>query len=276
MKRKLITINEALCNGCGDCIPGCPEGALQIIDGKARLVSDLLCDGLGACLGECPVSAITIEEREAEPYDEEKVMENLVRQGPNVVKAHLAHLKDHGEHAYLAQALTFLKEKEIPMSLEGQPSHENHAGCPGSRSMSFVPPQQAGSPVASPSALTHWPVQMHLVSPMAPQYQGADVLLAADCVAFAMGDFHSKWLSGKRLAIACPKLDDGQEIYADKITALVDQAKINTLTVMIMEVPCCRGLLQTAQNALAKATRRIPLKLVVISLQGEVKSEQWA
>ncbi|MBN8215371.1 MAG: 4Fe-4S binding protein [Spirochaetes bacterium] len=274
MKRKLITIDESLCNGCGECIPGCPEGAIQVIEGKARLVSDLLCDGLGACLGECPVHAITIEEREAEAYDEEKVMENLVRQGPKVIQAHLAHLKDHGEDAYHAQALAYLKKKEIPMSLESQPVHGAHAGCPGSRSAVFAPSAQPVS-AGSPSALTHWPVQLHLVSPMAPQYRGADVLLAADCVAFAVGDFHGKWLAGKKLAIACPKLDDGQEIYLQKITAMVEEAKINTLTVMIMEVPCCRGLLQLAQEGIAKASRKIPLKAVVVSLEGELKSEEW-
>ncbi|MBN1674199.1 MAG: 4Fe-4S binding protein [Kiritimatiellae bacterium] len=284
MRRKIITIDEQTCTGCGLCIPNCPEGAIQLIDGKARLVSDLFCDGLGACLGHCPEGAITIEEREAEPYDEEKVMTNIIKQGPNVIKAHLEHLKGHGQQAYLETAIACLERagEQNPLARgaeAGQPHplHEAmHGGCPGSRSMRFE--QAAPAPAAGgeqPSQLTHWPVQLHLMSPQAPPYQGADVLLAADCVAYALGAFHAKHLKGRALAIACPKLDEGQDRYLAKIRALIDEAKINTLTVMIMEVPCCGGLLRLAQQAAAQATRKVPVKCVTIGIRGDVLGEEW-
>lgn len=281
MKRKIISIDEEKCNGCGNCIPGCPEGAIQMIDGKARLISDLFCDGLGACLGECPEGAIIIEEREAEPYDEKKVMANLVKQGKNVVAAHLTHLKDHNEQEYLKQALEYLKENHMEDPLEGMKTMNMHAhggGCPGSRSMEFAGSRPAAVEELEgnrPSQLAHWPIQLHLISPTAAQYQGKDVLLAADCVPFAMGDFHKDYLKGKSLAIACPKLDEGQEVYLEKLTAMIDQAKINTLQVMIMQVPCCGGLLRLAQEAAARASRKVPVKCTVVSLQGDILQEQW-
>lgn len=280
MKRNIITIDEQKCTGCGLCIPNCPEGAIQMIDGKARLVSDLFCDGLGACLGHCPEGAITIEEREAEPYDEARVMENVVQHGENTILAHLKHLKEHGQNEYFQQAVAFLQEKGIenPLLKEtnatgGAPAH---GGCPGSRSMSFKQADAGGEESGPrPSRLTHWPIQLHLLSPMAPQYQGADVLLAADCTAFSLGDFHKDYLRGKALAIACPKLDEGQEVYLEKIRALVDDAGINTLTVMIMQVPCCGGLLQLAQQAVSTAARTVPVKCIVVGLQGEIIKEEW-
>ena len=289
MKRKIIEIDEQKCNGCGDCIPACPEGAIQLIDGKARLISDLCCDGLGACLGHCPQGAITIEEREAAPYDERLVMANIIRQGPNVIRAHLDHLHEHGETEYLAQAVAVLKQNRVANPLHQEhklmtqtetATPHAHAGCPGARSMNF-----AAAPAATPahdndgghhpSQLTHWPVQLHLISPAAPQYRGKDVLLAADCVAYAMADFHRDHLAGKSLAIACPKLDAGQETYTAKLRALIDDAKINTLTVMIMQVPCCMGLLNLARAAAAQASRKVPVKCVVVSLKGEVLQEEW-
>ncbi|NQT94094.1 MAG: 4Fe-4S binding protein [Lentisphaerae bacterium] len=282
MKRSIIKIDEEKCTGCELCIPNCPEGAIQIIDGKARLVSDLCCDGLGACLGHCPEGAIEIEEREAEPYDESTVMENIIKQGDNVVMAHLEHLKEHGESEYLKQAVAVLEEKGISNPLEkakgGVPGHHGMApgGCPGSRSMKFDDAAAAGDETGTrPSALTHWPIQLHLMSPNAPQYQGKDVLLSADCVAFSLGDFHKDYLKDKTLAIACPKLDEGQDVYVEKIRALIDDAKINTLTVMIMEVPCCSGLLMLARKAAEEATRKVPLKSVVVGVQGSVLSEEW-
>lgn len=284
MKRKIITIDADKCNGCGLCIPNCPEGAIQLIDDKARLISDLFCDGLGACLGHCPEGAITIEEREAGAYDEKRVMANIVKAGPNTIKAHLEHLNGHGEKEYLKQAVEFLKEKNIPnpmeenMSKASEHAHEHATGgCPGARTIDFSD-KGAGSATLEgerPSQLRQWPVQLHLVSPMAPYFKGKDVLLAADCTAFAAGDFHKDFLKGKSLAIACPKLDDGQEVYTEKITALIDEAKINTLTVMIMQVPCCGGLLEMAKQAAEKAKRKIPIKCIVLSLQGEVLSEDW-
>jgi NAD-dependent dihydropyrimidine dehydrogenase PreA subunit len=289
VKRKIIEIDERKCDGCGDCIPACPEGAIQLIDGKARLISDLCCDGLGACLGHCPQGAITVQEREAAPYDERMVMANIIRQGPNVIRAHLDHLREHGETEYLAQAVAVLEENRLenPHQQENKPmlptetaAPHAHAGCPGARSMHF-----AAAPVATPatdnnggpraSQLTHWPVQLHLISPAAPQYRGKDVLLAADCAAYAVADFHKDHLAGKSLAIACPKLDAGQETYVAKLRALMDDAKINTLTVMIMQVPCCMGLLNLARTAAAQASRKVPVKCVVVSLKGEVLQEEW-
>ena len=279
VKRKIINIDREKCTGCGLCIPNCPEGAIQMIDGKARLISDLFCDGLGACLGHCPENAITIEEREAEPYDENRVMENIVKQGENTILAHLRHLKEHNETVYLNQALAYLKEKGIQMKQgisERTASFERGGGCPGSRSMAFAEKQRLDVPAAgNHSALTHWPVQLHLISPMASQYQGADLLLAADCTAFSAGNFHSKFLKGKSLVIACPKLDEGQDVYLAKLQALIDEAKINTMTVLVMQVPCCSGLLKLAKQAAGKAKRNVPIKAVVLSLQGEILQENW-
>ena len=280
MKRKIIKIDEGKCTGCEECIPNCPEGAIQIIDGKARLISDIMCDGLGACLGHCPEDAISIEEREAEEYDERKVMENIVKAGPNTIKAHLFHLRDHNQNEYLQQAIDYLKENNIEIPIEKKESViQPHVptGCPGAKTMSFKKGLETGEQSAGrrPSQLTHWPIQMHLISPAAPYYKSADLLLAADCVAFVLGDFHKDYLKDKSLAIACPKLDSNQDIYLEKLTALIDEAGINTLTVMTMQVPCCSGLLHLAREAASKAKRKIPIKHIVVGLQGEILNEEW-
>ena len=280
MKRKIIKIDLEKCTGCGKCIPDCPEGALQMIDGKARLISDLFCDGLGACIGSCPEGAISIEEREAQEYDEKKVMENIIKQGPNTIKAHLSHLKDHGQEDYLKQAIEVLKDKNINIPVGGghaRPANkEIPCGCPGMKTMDFTQDQKetvvSGSQA---SALRQWPLQLHLVSPLAPYFKEKDVLLSADCVAYALGDFHSKYLQGKSLAIACSKLDSDKETYIEKIKFLADEAKINTLTVMIMEVPCCAGLLEIAKQGLAAAKRKVPLKCIVVGIKGNIISEEW-
>ncbi len=277
MKRKIIEIIEEKCDGCGQCLPECPEGAIQIIDGKARLISDLFCDGLGACIGHCPTGAIQVIEREAEPYSEARVMENVTRQGQNTIKAHLQHLQDHGEVDFLKQALTFLKEHDIavPEWKTEVLACAQGPSCPGSQNTVLI--DQIQAPDASPdvpSALSHWPIQMHLVSPMAPQFVGSDLVLAADCVAFTLGNFHQKFLPGKTLAIACPKLDQQQEIYLEKLKVLIDQAEINSLTVMIMQVPCCRGLTMLAQQAAEMSDRKIPVKQIMVGIQGEILQEQ--
>ncbi len=275
-KRQIIKIDEKKCNGCKLCIPNCPEGALQIIDGKARLISDLFCDGLGACIGHCPQGAIAIEEREAEKYDERKVMANIVKQGPNVIKAHLEHLKDHNQDKYLKEAVDYLKEKGLDVPLKEERQAPMHAGCPGSKVMDFRSKETKGDESGvRASELRQWPLQLHLVSPMAPYYQKADVLLSADCVAYTVGDFHKDYLKGKALAIACPKLDEGQDVYVEKIQSFIDDAKINTLTVMTMQVPCCGGLVAIAKEGAAAAKRKIPVKSIVVSLQGEILSEEW-
>jgi ferredoxin len=302
MKRKIIHIDHELCNGCGQCIPGCPEGALQVIDGKARLVSDLFCDGLGACIGECPLGAIRVEEREAQAYDERQVMENIVRQGAGTIRAHLEHLRHHGEEGYLREALAVLEEKGLSAAAAGEVAgcgepraaqasggggdrgdRGGGGGCPGARSMSFesAPRDQAArgpAPAvaqsgAAGSALRHWPVQLHLIPPSAPYFRDADLLLAADCVAYAHGDFHRQLLAGRSLAIACPKLDTNQDIYLDKLVALIEHAGIRSLTVATMEVPCCRGLLALVRQAAAQAKRSVPVTWIEIGVQGEVLRE---
>ena len=274
-KRKIVNIDENKCNGCGICVPNCQEGALQIIDNKARLISDLFCDGLGACLGHCPEGAITIEEREAKPYDERKVMEdNIVPKGKNTIKAHMEHLRDHGASNYLDEAISYLKENNIENPLKEENKMNHFQGCPGSKTMEFKE-KEGIEEGERPSQLRQWPVQLHLVGPAAPYFQNSDLLLAADCTAYSLGDFHKNYLKGKSLAIACPKLDSNQEIYTEKIQQLIDDSKINTLTVLTMEVPCCGGLLHMAKQAAEQAERKIPIKSIVVGLQGNIVSEEW-
>lgn len=294
MKRTIIKIDEERCNGCGNCVQGCHEGALQLINDKAVMVSELYCDGLGACIGECPVGAIVLEEREAEPYSEVAVMERIAPKGQNVILAHLKHLQEHGEKKLLKEGVEYLKNHRIEVDLSSIQQSETHlgCGCPGSAAKSWgkaeptyeacaVPGQAAkAKPVFSmvqeqPSELRQFPVQLHLVNPQAPFFQGADVLLAADCTAFAAGNFHSRFLKGKKLAIACPKLDSNMEHYLEKLESMIDDARIDTLTVVIMEVPCCGGLLGVAKAARDRASRNIPIKAIVLTVQGEVKSEEW-
>jgi ferredoxin len=277
-KRNIIKINEEKCNGCAACIPNCPEGALQVIDGKVRLISDLFCDGLGACIGHCPEGAITIEEREAEKYDERKVMDNIIKAGKKTILAHLNHLKDHGEQTYLKQAMDVLHEKGITIPFNAEQEKPKHAacGCPGAQMKDFTKEKQHTCDEHGPrqSHLKQWPVQLHLVPPNAPYFQGSDVLLVADCVAYAVADFHKNHLQGKSIAIACPKLDSNLESYLEKLTALIDEANIHTLTVMTMEVPCCRGRLALAQQAASQTKRTIPIKSVIVSIRGEILKEE--
>lgn len=309
MIREVVKIDEDLCDGCGQCIPGCHEGALQMIDGKARLISDLMCDGLGACLGHCPQGAIAIEKREAEPYNETKVMEIMVEKGENTVVAHLLHLKEHNEMEFLREGVAYLKdhEEELPFDIHQVMSRVHHArveeeqlacGCAGSEARSFQPQSANGHQVAplatgvaaaatgafsvahtaqaeQPSELRQWPVQMHLINPGASYFQQADLVLAADCVAYSLGNFHTKWLKGKSLVIACPKLDSGIESYVSKLRALIDESKINTLTVMMMQVPCCGGLLQMVKMAAGQSERNVPVKSVIVGVEGEILRDEW-
>jgi ferredoxin len=276
MKRKIIHIDEDMCDGCGECIPECPEGAIQIIDGKARLVSDLFCDGLGACLGSCPNDAITIEEREAEPYDERLVMERIVEGGPSLIEAHLRHLKDHGATDYLQEAVSYLEENGIDVpTITGGEAHACAGTCPGREARTLETTEGEERAASTASRLGHWPVQLHLLSPIAPYFKEADVLLVADCVAYALAGFHDRFLAGKSIAIACPKLDSNKDAYIEKLRLMIDEAKINTLTVIKMEVPCCSGIVRLAQEAASRASRKVPIKSITVSIRGEIIDEKW-
>jgi Fe-S-cluster-containing hydrogenase component 2 len=271
-KRKIILIDEQKCNGCGLCIPNCPEGAIQIIDNKARLISDLFCDGLGACIGHCPQGAISIVEREAQKYDERKVMENIVRQGPNVIKAHLMHLREHNEQGYLKEAVSFLNEKGLknPLDDEKKALHMQHQGCPGSRMMEFSKKEKpSGNSIkTAESELGNWPVQLMLVPPFAPYLNNSDILIAADCVPFAYPSFHEGLLKGKVLLVGCPKLDD-LDIYREKIAQIIENNSIKSITYAHMEVPCCFGLISIIQEEISNSKKKIPFEEVIIGIKGE-------
>jgi len=276
-KRKIINIDLNKCNGCALCIPNCPEGAIQIIDKKARLISDLFCDGLGACLGHCPQGAITVVEREAEEYNERMVMENIVKQGKNTIIAHLKHLKEHNQAQYLQEALDFLKERKIEVGF-GQVAlygsgHAEHglSGCPGARLMDFRKDEalKKGKAVSSrESQLRQWPVQFRLVSENASFLQNVDLLIAADCVPFAYADFHEDLLKGRTLLVGCPKLDD-LAIYEEKLGQILKNNDIKSVTYAHMEVPCCFGLGQIIQTAIQTSGKKVNFKETVISIRGE-------
>lgn len=275
MKRQIILIDESLCDGCGQCAEACPEGAIQIIDDKARLISDIFCDGLGACISDCPVGAISIEEREAEEYDERKVMKNVMEKGENTVIAHLRHLKDHGETGYLKEALDFLEERGMTVNLADSVSEQDQPEIPMAMPHQHTQERAHAFAPSEGSALGHWPIQLHLISPNAPQYRGADLVLSADCVAYASGEFHKEFLKGRSLAIACPKLDSSLDRYIEKLIALIDESKIRTITVVTMEVPCCQGLTRLVEEAMRKAERKVPVELVVLSTDGQVINRDW-
>ena len=268
--RKVISIDAKLCNGCGLCIPNCPEGAIQIIDNKARLVSDLFCDGLGACLGKCPQGAISIEEREALEYSETEVMKNIVTQGADTIKAHLTHLKDHGERVYLSQALEYLRAHNIDTGFQDTTS-QPHKGCPGMRAMDMRRAPKAEQEVSTASRLMQWPVQLHLVNPEAAYFDNADLLVAADCVPFAFADFHAKLLQGRIVVIFCPKLDAAHDEYVKKLAQIFRRNTIKSITLVHMEVPCCFGVVKIVQAALAESQKDIPIKEYTITIKGELE-----
>lgn len=295
MIREIVKIDEELCNGCGDCIPNCHEGALQVIDGKARLVSELMCDGLGACLGHCPEGAITIEKREAEDYDEVVVISQMISAGKATVFAHLKHLQEHGETGFLNEALSFIKANRDAMPFKISEVHDllhnnqkvnsttadagscSTGSCPGTAAQAFDASgiKMAAPSTEVPSALSHWPVQMHLINPAASYFHGADLLVAADCAGFTYGNFHNDFIKDRKVIIGCPKLDQGTDSYIQKLVQLIDNSKVNTITLVIMEVPCCGGLSQMVKIATQTASRKVPVKEVMISIKGEVLSEEW-
>lgn len=270
MKRDIITIDEDKCNGCEQCIPGCPEGALQVIDGKARLVSDLFCDGLGACLGHCPTGAMEIEQREAEAYDEFKVMANVVKGGENVIKAHLKHLNNHGEKKYLAQAIEYLNQNNIKV-----PEFEEKlpCGCPGTLQQDLrnnKKENKSAKVQEMNSELNNWPIQLKLMNPNAPYLHKADLVIAADCTAFSYPNFHSKFLKDKVLMMLCPKLDTDINAYVEKLSDIFEKQEIQSITIVHMEVPCCGGVEIIVKRALEQAKKYIMVKDYTISISGEI------
>lgn len=241
MKRQVVRIDEEKCNGCGACLPACAEGALQIVDGKARLVADRLCDGLGACLGVCPQGALLIEEREAADFDEAAVQ---------------AHLHPHQ-----------------PEQAAEQPYG---CGCPGTHTR--VPagtntPSGLPDVASEPSALGQWPVQLKLLNPAAPFLREADLLIAADCVPFAYAAFHRDLLRGRALAVGCPKLDDAQA-YVEKLAQIIERNRPRSITVAYMEVPCCGGLVSIVREAARRSGYSLPVETVKVALDGTVAEKQ--
>ena len=236
--RQIIKIDEELCNGCGACVPACVEGALQVIDGKARLVSETYCDGLGACLGECPQDAISFETREAQEFDDAAATAHAAQSGKPI------HAHDHGGFA-----------------------------CPSAKTIDRTKDAAGESPMASgeiASELRQWPVKLYLVNPTASYFANADLLISADCVPFAYGALHPDFLRGKTLVTGCPKFDD-VELYAEKLTEIVSANNIKSITVLQMEVPCCSGMQRLAEHAVAASGKRVPIEVVTIGLSGEVK-----
>ena len=229
--RNIVKIDQEKCNGCGECVTACAEGAIEIIDGKAKLISEIYCDGLGACLGECPQDAITIEQRDAEEFDEE------------ATKSHLEEMEDQQDSSGFV--------------------------CPGSKAMKLRETSAPGKSEAGDvsSQLAQWPVQLTLVSPQAPYFKGADLLLVADCVPFAMGDFQNKILKGQSIAVGCPKLDN-TEFYIEKFTQILNANDLKSLTVVHMEVPCCSGLTYIAQESIARSNVKLSFEDITIDLKG--------
>jgi ferredoxin len=253
--REIIRINEDLCDGCGECITSCAEGALEIIDGKAKLKGEILCDGAGACLGSCPTGALTIEKRESEDYSEEAV------------------------HANLRSAASAARQPVSPIPF---PMHAVHGGgCPGSAMRQFGPPSVATAVAATTTVslsgnltprqtqLRQWPVQLMLVSPQAPYFKNADLLIAADCVPFAFADFHERFLKEKALVVGCPKLDDLPH-YFDKLTAIIQANNLKSIEVLKMEVPCCNGIAQAAIEARKRAGVDVPVTVTTVGVQGDI------
>lgn len=248
-KRQIVEIDEEKCDGCGQCIIACAEGALELVDGKAKLVSDVYCDGLGACIGECPQGAITITEREAEEFDEEKVHERLKEM----------------ETASKEKAGQPLAESELP------------CGCPSSVSMSLKSgkstPASGRGDADVVSRLGHWPIKLQLLAPQAPFLKGSDLILMADCSAASYPNLHRDFLADRAIALGCPKLDD-LEAHIEKLTQVLETAKPRSLTVLYMEVPCCRGFVFAARKAAEKAGVDVPIKAIMIGRTGDVLREE--
>lgn len=244
MKRNIVVIDEDKCNGCGLCTNACQEGALQLIDGKAKLISESYCDGLGHCLPECPTGAITIEEHEVEAFDEEAVNANIKK----------AKLQKSQEDTKMAEPLA--------------------CGCPGShaRAIERTPisaqKAQVDNMQKPESQLRQWPCQIKLVSPQAPYFNNSHLLVAADCTAYAYANFHEEFMRNKITIIGCPKLDEGD--YSEKLAAILSYNNIKSVTVLRMQVPCCSGITNAVKNALIKSGKMIPWNVVTITTDGQI------
>ena len=264
--RSIIHIDEEKCNGCGQCVNACAEGAIQLIDGVAKLVSETYCDGLGACIGECPTGALWIEQREADDYDVDATREHLERIGRDPDAAHDPNAPHEEEHAETQETLAGGCLGSAVQSF----APAARAGCPGSAARTFSAKAQQGR-TGQESALGQWPVQLTLVPPTAPYFQGADLLVTADCVPFAYADYHADLLAGKAVVVGCPKLDDAQ-FYVDKLAAILAASDIRSITVAIMEVPCCGGLTRIVARALEQSGKDLPVEVVTIGVRGERKT----
>jgi len=266
--RKIIKIDEEKCNGCGLCIPSCPEQALQIVETKngpkVRLVKELYCDGLGACLGNCPTGALEVVETEAEQYDDAATIEHIKKVAPEMLETHIKHMKEHGMYTQENSN----KEDNLP------------CGCPGTISSSWNTSSQKNNienntihnvSQSIESKLTNWPIQLTLVNPSAPYFQNADIVIAADCTAFSYGNFHNEFIKDKILIIACPKLDD-IEFYKNKLTQMFKTANIKSVSVVNMEVPCCLGIQNIVKEAIKNSGKKIPYCDTTIGIKGNIIS----
>lgn len=275
MKRTIITIDEQKCTGCGACITGCPEGALQLVNGKAQLANESYCDGLGACIGTCPQGAITVEERDAATYNEATVIKNIARQGDDAVRTHLHHLKTHKQYDDLHIAEQYLKKHKSSSSSQVT---SLPCGCPSSMNKDFRNNAHTPSPHTTcaaatiPSALRQWPIQLRLVDPHASFFENAHLCVTADCVPFTYGNFHEQFLRDKTLVMFCPKLDTTLDMYVEKLTAIIRDNAIQSISVVRMEVPCCRGTMMLVHNAVAQAGKKVDVREHVISIRGEISS----
>ena len=258
--RKIIQIDEEKCDGCGLCIPSCPEGALKIVETptgpKARLVKESFCDGLGACLSDCPQGALTVKEEVVEKYDEEGVIDHIKQKSPELLKKHLSHLKEHSE--------------ELPQ----HHSHAKLSACPSAQMLHWKgEKEECEQKVELDSELRQWPIQLHLVPPSAPYFRDADLVIVADCVPFAYANFHQDFLKDHAIVIGCPKLDDVNK-YIEKLAQIFKVAEPRSIKVLHMEVPCCYGLLHLAKEALTLSGQNIPLEVLVIGIKGEMISKE--
>lgn len=259
VKRKIINIDDELCNGCGDCVPSCPEQALQIVETpngpKARLVKEFFCDGLGACLGVCPTGALTVTEEEVEPYDEEATVARIKEKAPAMLKTHLKHMKEHGAE---------LLEKHEHNSDKG------NCACPSAKVMQWEDEERSEEKTPrSRSQLRQWPVQIYLVPPNAPYLVNADLVVIADCVPFTYANLHQDFIKDKVVLVGCPKFDEN-DVYIEKLAQIIKTANPKSITVVHMQVPCCSGLVNIVQQAIDETGSKVPFSDITISIKGKL------